>query len=266
MEKSIESIISPQDRFKWMKLDDDHELVKLHRKFWLEGEYWNRLLNLPWHEDADEDDGDESADEGDGHGIRSGYVLDLDMDFGRSSVWVRKEYIRMYKRCTDHLGAAKNTEETPSVVITGQPGIGRCSTRYETDIHIDIYWFKGKSYWILYAICRRLTQMMPTMWYRGGTLFLFVKEGVFRGDRDFSCTEFRSRVWTLTDADEGPGVPTSLAAHDTRCLVIFTSYPKPARWKGLTKTTFCVEVIMNPWSRREISNASVIYFYPRCSS
>ena len=128
MENTIESIVFPEDMHKWEKLPESRELAELHRRFWLEGdEYWNPCLNLPWQEDADEDDEDESAEEGDDHAIRSGYVLDLDVNVGRSSVWVRKEYIRMYKRCTDHLDTKNTKKKPPSVVITGQPGIGRCS-------------------------------------------------------------------------------------------------------------------------------------------
>ena len=98
------------------------------------------------------------------------------------------------------------------------------------------------------------------MWYCGGTLFLFVKEGVYEMVQPLPCTQFLSRVWTLTDTDEGSVVPPSLAGYDTQCLVIFTSSLDQKRWKGLAKNTICVEVIMNPWSRREISEASVIYF------
>ena len=131
---------------------------------------------------------------------------------------------------------------------------------------IDIHWLKGKSYWIFYAICRRLTQRLPTLWYRGGTLYLFASEGVYEMVHHFPCTQFLSRVWTLTDTDESSVVPPSIAGSETQCLVIFTSSPDRKRWKGLAKNTTCVEVIMNPWSRREISEALVIYFHAWCLS
>ena len=84
---------------------------------------------------------------------------------------------------------------------------------------------------------------------------LFVEEGVFRGPPDTPSTDFKKRIWTLVDADEDVRIPPSLAVHGTKLLNIFVSYPEPSRWKPLEKTTLCTVAIMNPWTRKEISQA-----------
>lgn len=123
--ESIHSIIPPQAMPRWTMLEQTDPLVELHRRFWFNREYWD-IFNLG-DEGADRNDEDGSAEQDDGLGIRPGHVLNL-MAFGRRrSVLVRREYIRMYKRCADYLGNNINEAVPPSVVITGQPGIGRYS-------------------------------------------------------------------------------------------------------------------------------------------
>src|SRR6266571_5811755 len=67
---------------------------------------------------------------------------------------------------------------------------------------IEIYWLKGKSYWVLYALRRRLAEGKPVIWYRASTRFLFVNEGVYETPKDFLSTDLNTRVWTLVDSDE----------------------------------------------------------------
>lgn len=234
----VDSILLPREKTKWEKLDDEYEVVHLHRKFWVQGKY-DKLLNV------DEDEGATEVDEGaaeDNADIGPEcHVLDFEIPhFGRSKLWVRKEYIRMYKRCKDHFKPGPYQYQSPSLVVTGQPGI-------------------GKSYWILYVLCRRLASRKPIMWYRGKRLYLFVEDGVYLAPTDHPSTEFRTRVWTLVDADEGDRVPEALAVQDTKHMIIFASSPNKDRWKGLTKTTAIAIAIMNPWTRREISEAAAIH-------
>ena len=118
---------------RWTKLDNTDQLVELHRRFWFEGVHRDDLVNVHEDEVADQSDEDESVEEDDDHGIRSGYLLDLGKAFRDSNVWVRKEYIRMYSRCTKHFETnpckrKRTLQSNPSIVITGQPGIGRYST------------------------------------------------------------------------------------------------------------------------------------------
>jgi hypothetical protein len=46
-------------------------------------------------------------------------------------LWVRTDYLRLYDYCKFHCDFVEKSQEqgpklAPSVVITGQPGIGRC--------------------------------------------------------------------------------------------------------------------------------------------
>ncbi|KAI9438109.1 hypothetical protein H4582DRAFT_1878695 [Lactarius indigo] len=191
-------------------------------------------MNIDEYEDGDEDE-DEEDETG------PGYILNLGIPhIQRSVLWVRKEYIRLYGYCDKYLESLRHEQMPPSVVITGQPGI-------------------GKSYWITYALCRRLAEGKPVIWFRTGARYLFVAEGVFKIPSDYPSTEFKTRVWMLLDADDcKDGIPDYLAAHETNHLIILSSSPKSARWKLLSKTTQCSIAIMNPWTREEISQAAVI--------
>ena len=80
-------------------------------------------------------------------------------------------------------------------------------------------------------------------------------DGVYLALADYSSTEFKTRVWTLVDVDEGEPVPAFLAVHDTKYMIIFATPPKEERWHRLTKTMACEIAIMNPWTRGEISEA-----------
>ena len=83
----------------------------------------------------------------------------------------------------------------------------------------------------------------------------FEEEGVFQGPPDTLSTDFKKGIWTLVDADEDIRIPPSLAVHGTKLLNIFVSYPEPSRWKPLEKTTLCTVANMNPWTRKEVSQA-----------
>lgn len=91
------------------------------------------------------------------------------------------------------------------------------------------------------------------MWYHGKMLYLFVEDGVYLSIKDYPSTSFRTQVWTLVDVDEGQCVPEFLAVQNTKHMIIFTSSPKEERWHCLTKTTAFAIAIMNPWTKREIS-------------
>ena len=115
----IDSILHRRQKAKWEKLDDMEELVQLHRKFWIQGESANILLNPREPEDLDEGDGDDIGP--------NCHVLDIGIPtLGLTKLWIRNEYIRMYKHCEDHLESNRNESKSPAVVVTGQPGIGRC--------------------------------------------------------------------------------------------------------------------------------------------
>ncbi|KAF8506812.1 hypothetical protein F5888DRAFT_1798045 [Russula emetica] len=170
------------------------------------------------------------------------YGLDLGIKFKCSKLWVRQDYIRAYNYCRERHeeGPSDETEMARSIVITGQPGI-------------------GKSYWITYAVRRRLGERKPFLWLRGSFCFLFVEDGVFERLVDHvSGGDFVPFLWAFVDADGRSGVPDNLA-HETNLYIIFTTSPKRDRWKSLTKKTNYAVIIMNTWSLEEIHLAAAMH-------
>ena len=72
-------------------------------------------------------DVDEEEDEDEGNEIGPGCGI---LDFGiphlkPSRHWIRKDYIRLYKYCDEYMTSSLDKDKHPSVVITGQSGIGK---------------------------------------------------------------------------------------------------------------------------------------------
>lgn len=226
--RMIDSILHPEEQASWKKLPDTYALAQLHNKFWIQGESGDILLNP--NEPEDKGDGDDDIGP-------SCDVLNMGMPtLGLTKLWIRNEYVRMYKHYEDHLETNRNETKSPSLVVTGQPGI-------------------GKSYWIYYALCRHLAERKPILWYIDPSLYLFVSDGVYMSPSNLSSASFRTRVWTLVDADNQKSFPHVLSSPGTNYLFIFATSPKQERWKSLVKTTIYEVAIMNPWTRKEISKA-----------
>ena len=116
--------------------------------------------------------------------------------------------------------------------------------------------FQGKSYWIIYALCRRLSEKKPTVWYTRTRLYMFVGDGVYSSSiANPPSASFKTRVLTLLDADARKDIPEFLMGSGSPYLVAFVTSPKAERWKALTKTTEWEMVYMNPWTKAELSNA-----------
>lgn len=132
LSSSYHSVI-PENGAQWDRLNENTEaLAQLHRKFWggeaMQDEETRWRETQPENESMDVDV-DETAEEDEDDEIGAGgcYTLTLDMPgIGRSPLWIRKEYIRIYDFCERHLASHRRGPEPPSVVITGQPGIGKC--------------------------------------------------------------------------------------------------------------------------------------------
>ncbi|KAF8271397.1 hypothetical protein EI94DRAFT_1720516 [Lactarius quietus] len=198
---------------------------------------WRETQPVDESMDVDVTEGDEEDDFGPGCYRFSFETPGLGIRHG--DFWIRQEYLNMYDFCENY---EKYTRETgpkaPSVVITGQP---------------------GKTYWVLYALRRRLAERKPVIWYRELNLYLFVADGVYMAPQYFRPSTFQALVWTLIDTDEVDGVPPLLVGSDTQLFIIFSSSPKPSRWSNMRKTTQCVICIMNPWTKKEIAKAAVIH-------
>ena len=245
---TIDSILHLRDKVEWEGLhfyDSTYELVHLHRRFWIQGEAGNTLLNPLEPEDEGDDDDDIGP---------NCHILDIGIPtLGLTKLWIRNEYIRMYKHCEDHLETNRNESKSPAMVVTGQPGIGKCFT-LSYYCH-QLYRLKEKSHWIHYVLCRRLAEKKPVLWYRDSRLYLFVSDGVYESPTNLSSALFRTRVWTLVDTDNETSFPPVLSQPGTNNLIIFATPPKKERWASLEKTTTWDVAIMNPWTRREISEA-----------
>jgi hypothetical protein len=102
----------------WSKLEDDHELSELQSKFWgkkIEDDAKEWRKSHPTVRVDHTNDIDAGC-----------YGLDLGTeDLRCSKMWVRKDYIRIYDFCSRQVKEASSTPDlAPSVVITGQPGVG----------------------------------------------------------------------------------------------------------------------------------------------
>ncbi|KAF8489067.1 hypothetical protein F5888DRAFT_1872903 [Russula emetica] len=161
--------------------------------------------------------------------------VDDNNDIGRDC-YVLDLGIKLSKRYEE--GPSSATEMARSVVITGQPGIGRN--------------------WVIYAVRRRLGEQKPFLLYQDGVCFLFVKDGVFEQDvKTVSARDFSPFLWAFIDADERlTGVPERLACHSANLYIMFTTSPERQRWKSLTKTMGCSVITMNPWFLEEIRLAA----------
>ena len=116
--------ILESDANSWTKLEDDKLLSQLHVKFWCrdmteEEQEWRRSFVKPVDYDEDESD------------IGPGcYALDFGMEhLERSKLWIRNDYLRIYDYCNKHYDRVKSLGSgiAPSVVITGQAGVGELS-------------------------------------------------------------------------------------------------------------------------------------------
>ncbi|KAI9438090.1 hypothetical protein H4582DRAFT_234085 [Lactarius indigo] len=186
------------------RLNDSRALVQLHRKFWLKG-----VQDMPENESMDidkDEDADEDEDGGDETG--PGYILNLGIPrIQRSVLWVRKEYIWLYGYCDKYLESLRHEQTPPSVVVTGQPGI-------------------GKSYWVTYALCRRLAEGKPVICDRGSELTISPSA---RAPAE-TATEHHRRPWRLAltscslRSDHGHHQWLSLRSRASLCISILFSY------------------------------------------
>ena len=96
----------------------------------------------------------------------------------------------------------------------------------------------------------------PFIFYKQGSSYLFVKEGVFKAPSTFQSTEYSKFVWTLVDADEAKdGVPEMLVPDNTMNFVIYSTSPTQSRWARVYKTLRLYLMVMDPWTRKEILRA-----------
>jgi hypothetical protein len=234
----------------WYPVPDDDPFLLLHRTFWCKP-----IVTVSRQSPHDDDlmDVDEDEDE-----VDSDYfTFNLDNpEISTDAILLRQEYPRFYDLCDSYCDRRKSgfLKKAPSVVITGQPGIGECSplssVRHRYRSHLAC---KGKSHWVFYAVRRRLGEAKPFIWYRRFP-YLFVKEGVFTTTTEkIEPPRFVPYLWTFVDADHARGgFPDVLAVEGNALFNIYTSSPDRKRWAHLAKTSRCAVTVMNPWPKWEI--------------
>jgi len=115
------------DANSWTKLEDHKLLSQLHAKFWRkdmtdEEQEWRRS-----HPDVQVDDPDDYSESDIVPGC---YALDFGEErLERSKLWIRRDYLRIYDYCNKHYDRVNSlvSGTAPSVVITGQAGVGEPS-------------------------------------------------------------------------------------------------------------------------------------------
>ena len=87
-------------------------LAQFHTKFWGVQNTEGDDIEID-HSTAVEDD------------INAGcYILDIDIPSIKEKIWVRADYIRMFKFAEEFYAENTSKSLSPCLVITGQPGIG----------------------------------------------------------------------------------------------------------------------------------------------
>ncbi|KAF8523115.1 hypothetical protein BU17DRAFT_86251 [Hysterangium stoloniferum] len=248
---NIASIIEASAAVSWVKLAPNKPLAQFHTKFWGtsmkdERDAWSKadgqgaLKELAMDVD----------DDGEAEILPGCYSLGIGIKgFTREFIWVRAEYIRIFDACQRQYEETITptpgcyfSQEPPSFVITGRPGI-------------------GKTLWQIYAARRCASEKRPFLWLYKDRYTLFVEEGAYTLPTSWEHDDFLpgSRVWVFIDSESDPGALTMLTSVGTEFVVFFTTSPSEQRWHKLHKTTSYHLLIMNPWSIGEMKQAASLY-------
>lgn len=105
----------------WPKLDTVEFLSILHAK------YWGKDIHKEMGQWQEKQTGVQSMGTEENGVLPANFALNLDIKNFKPNVWVREDYALLYNYCTAYFGRWKEDPlfRPPSVVITGQPGIGR---------------------------------------------------------------------------------------------------------------------------------------------
>jgi hypothetical protein len=171
------------------------------------------------------------------------------------------------------------------VVISGQPGIGEGTLSlfpYVLGVKLILRSLpQGMTHFLIYILCFRLLQGLPTMYARGSKdWFLFWEYGAYRFKpsristlSDDICNLHATRGqpsvprpeekfgWILCDSVESQSVPTFGVDRFRLWRTVLVSPPEPEtfrRWKEEQRARIC---IMKPWLWCEIVAARSVSLY-----
>ena len=125
-----ESLSPPASTVHRLKAEDDETpLALFHKKFWgksmkdEESEWRRSQIRIV---DQDQDQDQNNTSDMDDDIVPGCYVLDISIPGIRlSHLWIRADYIRIFDYFQTHYDKYdRPTEDVPSGVLTGQPGIG----------------------------------------------------------------------------------------------------------------------------------------------
>ena len=182
--------------------DDDMDIAKLHIRYWGKSIDQDESTWVGMHGELAEDDPDGSEV------VRGCFALtDIpanDCIVGRSQIWVRKDYLQIYDSCNNHCQHALDEETlSPIAVITGQPGVGECFSSMSFSFSNTLIQ-TGKTLWIFYAMCRRLGESKPFLWYHSKRWYLFAEGGVFECPKPLDTAFFTPYLWAFVDSSDSP--------------------------------------------------------------
>ena len=102
----------------FLKMDDGARLSVFHAKYWGVGIEQDESKWVGAHSQL--------MDTSNSEVVRGCFALDLDDDsLAPSKIWIRKDYLRIYDFCERRCEYIRdNLHLAPSVVVTGQPGLG----------------------------------------------------------------------------------------------------------------------------------------------
>lgn len=211
-------------------------VLHFHKMYWgnpLPPEHLS-LQNMVHHpNDIEDDDGDNGDD------LLPATPLPI-IHTPWTPVFIRAEYLRMYN-WTEVMSVEGKVYRPSAVVVTGQPGI-------------------GKMFWAYYILRRRLGEKSAIMWYQRSVIYLFCSQGVLLVPPTFTFSKFSPPIWTIIDSVQSPsGIPTDMVPFPPGVFPIYITSPTPERWAGISQSWTCHHLVMNAWTKAEITKASVLY-------
>jgi hypothetical protein len=104
----------------WLELSSDEPLSSLHAEYWGKGILDDKRKWLEAQDGGHRMDTDE---------VPANFALYIDINgLKPRSLWVRKDYMLLYDACMAYFSRPRKSGTPPSVVLTGQPGVGTYHT------------------------------------------------------------------------------------------------------------------------------------------
>src|SRR5260370_22944324 len=180
----------------------------------------------------------------------AGYLQEVDFTCGMNSQSMFGSYLRVTSCLYVHRDKGKNRSETLALLVKCRcPYFAKKERKQEGNMPLH----QCHSLWCLVHPFH-LLWMTDCNFNFNRNHYLFVDHGIFWVPHTFPITYFGPFIWTFIDMDESwDGVPSHLTPPGTRLYVIYISWPNSECWKYLEKTTSFGMAIMNPWTKKEMS-------------